>query len=95
MQFKSPPSYSPQPQLFLIEESFGKIELFPTVWGALEDFTKPDLELRRDALQKLIDLDAVRYSPVVAYFLVSKITEQDLDLRSQIIETIGRVLSNW
>lgn len=93
MQLKSPPSYSPQPQLFLIEESIGNIELFPTVWGALEDFTNPDLELRREALQSLIDLDAARYSPVVAYFLVSKITEQDLDLRSQIIETIGRVLS--
>lgn len=93
MPSQIPHPYSPQPQLFLVEESIGTIELFPTVWGALEDFTKPDLELRRDALQILIDLDAPRYSPVVAYFLVSKITEPDLDLRLQIIETIGRVLS--
>ena len=93
MQSETPRSYSPQPQLFLIEESIGTIELFPTVWGALEDFTKSDLELRQDALRRLIDLDAPRYSPVVAYFLVSKITEQDLELRSQIIETIGKVLS--
>lgn len=94
MSSRVPQQYSQQPQLFLVEESIGTIEIFPTVWGALEDFTKSEVELRRNALQKLIDLDAPRYSPVVAYFLVSKITEQDIDLRSQIIETIGRVLSN-
>ena len=53
MQSETPRSYSPQPQLFLIEESIGTIELFPTVWGALEDFTKSDLEITTGCIEEV------------------------------------------
>ena len=66
---------SPQPQLFLLEESSGTIELFPAVWGALEDLTKEDVNVRRSALEELIELDAARFSPVVSYILVTKVVE--------------------
>jgi len=93
MYSNSPQPVSPQPQLFLLEESIGNIELFPAVWSALEDLTNQDKELRRDALERLVDLEAPRFSPVVSYILVTRITEQNLGLRARIIETLGEVLS--
>ena len=83
---------SPQPQLFLLEESSGTIELFPAVWGALEDLTKEDVNVRRSALEELIELDAARFSPVVSYILVTKVVEPNIELRAKIIETLGLVL---
>ena len=83
---------SPQPQLFLLEESSGTIELFPAVWGALEDLTKEDVNVRRSALEELIELDAARFSPVVSYILVTKVVEPNIELRVKIIETLGLVL---
>jgi hypothetical protein len=88
-----PQPISPQPQLFLLEESFGTIELFPAVWSALEDLTKADAELRLNALEQLIELDAPRFSPVVSYILVTKITESILELRARIVEALAKVLA--
>ena len=83
---------SPQPALFQFDESPHSVELFPEVWSALNDFTKPDVALRANALERLINLDGPRNSPVVAYFLVTKIADQNLELRARIIETLGDVL---
>jgi hypothetical protein len=88
----SPPPASPQPTLFIFDESLDSIELLPEVWSALEDFTKPDVILRANALDRLINLDAPRYSPVVAYIIVTKIADQNLELRARIVETLGDVL---
>lgn len=88
-----PHPISPQPQLFLLEESIGSIELFPAVWSALEDLTKADPVDRKNALEHLIELDAARFSPVVSYILVTKITESALEFRAMIIEVLGKVLT--
>jgi len=88
-----PQQISPQPQLIQLEETIGTIELFPTVWMALEDITKADAELRLNALEQLIELDAARFSPVVSYILVTKISESILEQRAKIIEVLGKVLS--
>jgi hypothetical protein len=88
-----PQPISPQPQLFLLEESFGTIELFPAVWSALEDLIKADAELRLNALEQLIELDAPRFSPVVSYILVTKITESILEIRARIVEALAKVLT--
>jgi HEAT repeat protein len=92
MYAEFPQPISPQPQLFNLEESIGKIELFPAIWGALEDLTKEDLKVRKSALQELIELDAARFSPVVAYILVTRVEEPNIELRAKIIETLGLVL---
>jgi hypothetical protein len=89
-----PQPVSPQPTLFQFDESFESIELFPEVWSALEDFTRSDVKLRAEGLERLIELDAPRRSPVVAYILTTKITEQNLKLRARIIEAIGSILSS-
>jgi hypothetical protein len=88
-----PQHISPQPQLFLLEESFGTIELFPSVWSALEDLTKAEEGLRLKALEKLIELDAPRFSPVVSYILATRISESILEIRARIVESLGKVLS--
>jgi HEAT repeat protein len=92
MYAEFPQPISPQPQLFLLEESSGTIELFPAVWGALEDLTKEDVNIRKSALQELIELDAARFSPIVSYVLVTRVLEPNIELRAKIIETLGLVL---
>ena len=92
MYAEFPQPVSPQPQLFLLEESIGSIELFPAVWGALEDLTKEDVNVRKSALHELIELDAARFSPVVSYILVTRVVEPNIELRAKIIETLGLVL---
>ena len=88
-----PQPISPQPQLFLLEDSIGTIELFPSVWSALEDLTKAEEELRLNALEKLVELDAPRFSPVVSYILATRILEPIIEIRAKIVETLGKVLS--
>ena len=88
-----PQPTSPQPTLLLFDETLESVELLPEVWSALEDFTQPDVNLRANALDRLINLDAPRYSPVVAYVIVTKIADQNLELRARIIETLGNVLA--
>jgi hypothetical protein len=92
MYAEFPQPVSPQPQLFLLEESAGAIELFPAVWSALEDLTKEDASIRRSALEELIELDAARFFPVVAYILVTRILEPSVEIRAKIIETLSKVL---
>ena len=92
MYRESPQPTSPQPTLLLFDKTLESVELLPEVWSALEDFTKPDVILRANALDRLINLDAPRSSPVVAYIIVTKIADQNLELRARIIETLGNIL---
>lgn len=90
----SQPPASPQPALFQVDESHFSFELIPEVWTALNDFTKPDDDLRLSALERLVNLNAPRNSAVVAYFLVTRITDQNLELRARIVEILGEILNS-
>jgi HEAT repeat protein len=81
-----------QPSLFSLEESTGRIELFPTVWNAVEDLTMPNPRLRRNALDRLIELNAPRFSPIVAYVLVTCLADTDLVFRTRVVKTLGEIL---
>jgi hypothetical protein len=81
-----------QPSLFSLEESTGRVELFPAVWNAVEDLTMPDPKLRRSALGRLIEINAPRFSPIVAYVLVTCLTDPDLAFRTQVVKTLGEIL---
>jgi hypothetical protein len=83
----------PQPSLFFLEESTGNLELFPAVWGAVEDLTKPDAHIRREAVDRLANLNAPRFSPIVAYVLTTRLTDPDLRTRAKVIASLGGVLS--
>jgi HEAT repeat protein len=84
-----------QPALFedIDESSHGAIELFPAVWGAVEDLAAPEAALRHQALDRLEDLNAPRLSPLVAYMIATRLTDPDLSFRQRAIQVLGQVLS--
>ncbi len=71
----------------------GAIEFFPEVWSAAEKITSPELMVRRDALDRLIVLDAPRLSPLVAYLVATRIFDPDLELRYKVVDVLGKILS--
>jgi hypothetical protein len=89
----SPQQISHQPQLLVLEESIGTVEVFPTIWKALEDLTKEDEVVRSTALEQIAELNAARVSPVVSYFLVTRIIEPNLRLRARVVEILSSVLT--
>lgn len=88
-----PQPISHQPQLLVLEESIGSLELFPTIWKLLEDLTKEDELTRTSALEQIAEMGAPRFSPVVTYILVTRITEPNLSLRARVIEILSDVLT--
>ena len=83
-----------QPMLFdFADTATGAVEFFPEVWSATEKLTSPDLMVRRDALDRLIVLDAPRLSPLVAYLVATRIFDQNLELRYKAVYVLGKILS--
>jgi len=83
-----------QPMLFdFAETASGALEFFPEIWGAAEKLTSPDVIERRDALDRLIVLDAPRLSPLVAYLVATRIFDPDLELRYKAIAVLGKILN--
>jgi hypothetical protein len=63
------------------------------VWGAAEALTAPDLETRHGGLTRLVEQDAVRHHPLVAYLLISRLAEPDIALRAQIVDALADVVT--
>lgn len=63
------------------------------VWGACEAVTSPDINVRREGLERLLTLDVVRKSPLVAYLLASRIVEPDLALRTRVVNVLAEIFS--
>ena len=81
-----------QLSLFSLEEhSIGAVELFPAVWGAAEALTSDNLANRSKGIEILEDLQAARFSPLIAYLLATRLTEPDRTLRAQIVRVLGEV----
>jgi hypothetical protein len=82
-----------QPTLFDFNEpSSGAMELFPTVWGAVEDLVSPEIATRRAGLETLVEMGAPRLSPLIAYLLATRLTDPDLDLRTCVVQVLSEVL---
>jgi hypothetical protein len=85
---------SPQIPLLEMEFSFsGGIELFPSVWKAAEGATSPNENTRRIAIDVLVNMVAPRYSPLIAYLLVTRLTDPDRKIRAKVIASLGDVLT--
>jgi hypothetical protein len=84
-----------QPVLFEFAQaaSTGAVELFPAVWSAVEALAAEDAGARRNALDRLQQLNAPRLSPLVAYILATRITDPDIEMRGRVIRALGDVLS--
>ncbi len=61
-------------------------------WKAAQDLIHPDLELRRSGLETLMDFGAASHSPLLAYLLVSRLAEPDIQLRVRIVKELSRLL---
>jgi len=83
-----------QPMLFdFADTATGALEFFPEIWNATEKLTSPDFLDRRDALDRLIVLDAPRLSPLVAYVVATRIFDSNLELRYKVVDVLGKILS--
>ena len=81
-----------QPTLFdLGDSSAGILELFPGIWHLLEMAISPDTQARKVAVTRLAHMGAVRLLPLVVYIFVTRITDCDQELRSEVINYLGDV----
>lgn len=84
-----------QLQLFdNIHSSSGVAELFPEVWNAMERLTLPDESERMAGLDQLIEINAHRFSPLVAYMLATFLIDPDINFRFKIVQALGDLLSH-
>jgi len=82
-----------QPRLFTWTATrTGVVELFPSVWSAAEAITSPDVDLRLDGLSRLADLNAIYYSPLVAYLVATRLIDPELIVRARVIQMLGDFL---
>jgi HEAT repeat protein len=89
------PTKITQPALFdFSPTSSNAVELFPAVWAASEALAAPEVETRRAALDRLLELGAPRISPLVAYLLSTRLTDPDLPLRARVIRALGEIFTN-
>lgn len=86
--------YFPQIGFLKFDKSItGTAELFPTVWQALEGIASPDVAERNASLDILLETDAPKLSPLVAYILATRLIDSNINFRARVIQTIGNVIS--
>ncbi len=71
-----------------------RFELISVIWESVESLSSPDLLQRITGLQRLVEYDAIRQLPLVAYLLVSRLTEPDIEFRNQIVKNLGNLASS-
>lgn len=87
-----PPKIS-QPQLFDFSDSTGgMVELFPAVWTALEFLISPEINKRQGGLDQLLELNAHRLSPLVAYVLATCLLDSNMKFRFGVVQALGGLL---
>ncbi len=87
--------YFPQPGLIEFDETIvGTAELLPAVWRALEGIASPEASVRHQSLDQLLDLDAPRLSPLVAYVLATRLVDPNIKFRTRVIKTLGDIISH-
>ena len=95
VNIKQPGSHHYQPLLFATGDvSKGELELYPSVWGELERFVVGEEAERAEALEKLSELGAARFSPLVVFVLSSHVVETNLEIRSKVVEELSKVLTS-
>jgi hypothetical protein len=83
-----------QPHLFdFTDPATGVMELFPTVWTALERLVSNNMDRKNKGLDQLLDLDAHRLSSLVAYVLATCLSESDVKFRFRIVQALGNLFS--
>ncbi len=68
------------------------VELFPGVWQAAEKIAAPNIQTRNSALDELLQTDALRVSPLIAYLLITRLDDPELDFRRRVITALSSTL---
>jgi HEAT repeat protein len=81
-----------QPSLFNLEDTqSGTLELFPALWAAAEALTSPDIEARKDGLERIVAMKAARLSPLVTYLLATRLQDPDPAFRVEVVRVLGDI----
>ena len=59
------------------------------VWSALEQMVSVNLELRKNGLQKIIELQAIDKYPLVVYVVSTRLIEPEISLRADVVRLIA------
>ena len=62
------------------------------LWETAEGLISPDPFLRESALDQFKEIDGLYRSPLIAYLLVSRISEPDLEIRFHLIQLLGSLV---
>lgn len=68
------------------------VDLF-VVWDAAEALASPDLETRIRGVSRLVEVDAVRQSSLIAYLFATRMTETDIQLRTRVVGAVAGVFN--
>jgi hypothetical protein len=69
-----------------------RFEFFPLIYEAAEAMIASEQAVRRSGLERLIELQVGRVSPLVGYLLATRLMEPDLELRVQIVKALAGIL---
>ncbi len=84
-----------QPLLFdFSDTATGAMELFPDIWRAAEALASPHPEERLAAVEKIKALEAARLSPLVAYVLITRLSDPDMVVRYRVAQVIGELFAS-
>jgi hypothetical protein len=62
------------------------------LWESAEAISSPELSERKRGLERLIEFDVVRRSPLITYLLATRIVEPDFTLRAYIVRVLAGIL---
>jgi hypothetical protein len=62
------------------------------LWKLAEELISSDPDARDRALDILVERDVFRESPLMAYLLATRITDQDLSVRFHVLQALGKIL---
>jgi hypothetical protein len=70
----------------------GRFEFLPLIYDAAEAMISADRMVRWSGVERLIELQAGRVSPLVGYLLATRLEEPDLELRAMVVKALARIL---
>jgi hypothetical protein len=70
----------------------GRFEFLPLIYDAAEALVSADRRVRLSGMERLIELQAGRVSPLVGYLLATCLEEPDLELRARAVKALAGIL---
>ncbi|MCJ7716321.1 MAG: HEAT repeat domain-containing protein [Anaerolineales bacterium] len=62
------------------------------IWDIVEELAAPDPNKRDRALERLGELEDINHSPLILYFLATRLSDPDLEIRFHVVQKLGAFL---